>query len=75
VLCLPYEPAVLGIDNEASAIMGPIPRTSDGRDYVICGWLYRLGNPALEFQEREHLVRAVMVSRREVRSAQNDLGP
>jgi hypothetical protein len=66
---------VLGIADEASAIMGPIPRTSDGRYYVICGWLCRLGNLALEFQEREHLVRAVMVSRREVRSAQNDLGP
>jgi hypothetical protein len=73
--CLPYEAAVLGIAGEASAITGPIPRTSDGRYYVTCGWLSRLGNPALVFEDREHLVRAVMVSRREVRGAQNDLGP
>jgi hypothetical protein len=73
--CLPYEPAVLGMADEASAIVGPIRRTSDGRYYVVCGWLCRLGNPALEFQEREHLVRALMITRREIRSAQNDLGP
>jgi hypothetical protein len=55
--------------------MGPIRRTSDGRYYVVCGWLCRLGNPALEFQEREHLRRALMITRQEIRSAQNDLGP
>jgi hypothetical protein len=73
--CLPYEPAVLGMPDEASTIIGPIRRTSDGCYYVVGGWLCRLGNSVLEFQEREHLVRALMITRWEILSAQNDLGP
>ena len=48
------------------------PRTPDGRYFVVWGRLWRLSNPDLEPQEREHLVRELMAARRAVRSVRDD---
>lgn len=45
------------------------PETPDGRYFVVKRRLWRLANPALDADEKEHLVRALMDARRAVRSA------
>ncbi|MFW2343199.1 hypothetical protein [Brevundimonas sp.] len=42
------------------------PTTPDGRYFVVRGRLWRATNPALPEREREPLVKALMVARREV---------
>lgn len=45
------------------------PTTPDGRYFVVKGQLWRCSNPALDEQERQVLVKALMAARREVKSA------
>ena len=42
------------------------PRTPDGRYFVVRGRLWRLSNPALSSEDREHCVRELMIARRAV---------
>jgi len=45
---------------------GGHPVTPDGRYFVVRGRLWRLSDPTIEPQHREHLVKALMAARRAV---------
>jgi hypothetical protein len=47
----------------------PLPRTPDGRYFVVRGRLWRSSNPALAEDERTRLVAALMDARRDVAGA------
>ena len=46
-----------------------IPRTPDGRYFVVRGRLWRTSDPGLDEDERERLVHELMSARRAVRDA------
>lgn len=45
------------------------PTTPDGRYFVVKEQLWRCSNPALDPQQRQHLVDDLMTARREVKAA------
>jgi hypothetical protein len=45
------------------------PTTPDGRYFVVKQQLWRCSNPALDEDERQHLVKTLMAARRAVRAA------
>jgi hypothetical protein len=47
----------------------PYPVTPDGRYFVVRGRLWRMSNPALDDEERERQVRALMRARRALAKA------
>jgi len=47
------------------------PHTPDGRYFVVRGRLWRLSNPDLDPQAREHLVKELMAARRAIRNARD----
>lgn len=42
------------------------PNTPDGRYFVVAGRLWRLSNPQLAQEERQHLVERLMTARRHI---------
>jgi hypothetical protein len=49
--------------------------TPDGRYLIVKGALWRCSNPALEPEERSHLVRELMTARRAVKAALQSQDP
>lgn len=45
------------------------PTTPDGRYFVVKGQLWRCSNPALDEDERQHLVKELMTARRAVKTS------
>ena len=48
------------------------PQTPDGRYFVVRGRLWRLSNPGLSAEEREHWVRRLMAARRAVATGRRE---
>lgn len=51
------------------------PTTLDGRYFVVKGQLWRCSNPALDEDERQRLVNALMAARRAVKTAKGAEDP